>query len=70
MKEQKINKVFDTSKYKKEYIDGEIIFSEERGKLEFQSVPLTWFKKAIDDLANYFEIDYIKIDNKKYGAII
>ena len=72
MKKQKINKIFDTSKYKKEYISKlEIIFDNEKGKLKINNnIPLSYFKKLIDDFANYFEVDYIKIGNKKYGAII
>ena len=72
MKEQKINTIFDTSKYKKEYISKlEIIFDNEKGKLKINNnIPLSYFKKLVDDFANNFEVDYIKINNKKYGAII
>lgn len=72
MKKQKINKIFDTSKYKKEYISKlEIIFDNEKGKLKINNnIPLSYFKKLVDDFANNFEVDYIKIGNKKYGAII
>ncbi|WP_432631582.1 hypothetical protein [Brachyspira sp.] len=62
-----INAVFDTSKYKKKYLNCEIIFSDKKGRLKLEHVTIAMFKKAIEF---GFEIDYIKIDNKKYGAVI
>lgn len=62
-----INAVFDTSKYKKKYLNCEIIFSDKKGELKMEHITMSMFLKAIEF---GFEIDYIKIENKKYGAVI
>ena len=67
MKGKTINAVFDTSKYKKKYLNCEIIFSDKKGRLKLEHITMSMFRRAIEF---DFEIDYIKIDNKKYGAVI